>query len=136
MSTEAPPSYDAIMANLDKFLGSHPKAQEILTAIEQLPLYEKEVISEHPIEIIPLSAEQEKAFTKGAAIAISSPDGHQNLNDESIIINDAVKKIGNIFLVLTQQLSGLDKQFRNGDKGAFAPRLNRISQVSRATFMF
>lgn len=125
------------MAGLDERLGPHPKAQEILKAIEQLPEYEKVVISEHPpIEISPLSAEQEKEFTKGAATAMSSPDGHEHLNEEARRINDAVETIRNMFLSLTQQLASLDKQYNNTSSGAFAPRLVHINQGSLANFMF
>lgn len=124
------------MASLNKRLGPHPKAKEILTAIEQLPRYEKVIISEHPIEIIPLSSEQERQFTTGAAIAMSSSDGHQRLTEEASQINIVVQNIQRIFLNLTFQLSGLDSYFTSPQSGPFAPRLVRIHEVSRAPFLF
>lgn len=123
------------MASLNKRLGPHPKAEEILTAIEQLPRYEKVVISEHPIEITPLSPEQERQFTTGAAIAISSSAGHQYLTEEASQINVGVQGIQRIFLKLTMQLSGLDAEYTNPQGSAFAPRLIRIHEVGRATFI-
>lgn len=123
------------MASLNKRLGPHPKAEEILTAIEQLPRYEKVIISEHPIEITPLSPEQERQFTTGAAIAMSSTTGHQYLSEEASKINLAVQSIQRIFLKLTGQLSGLDAYYTNPQSGAFAPRLIRIHEVSRAPFI-
>lgn len=123
------------MASLNKRLGAHPKAEEILTAIEQLPRYEKVVISKHPIEITPLSPQQERQFTTGAAIAISSSTGHQYLTEEASQINVAIQGIQKNFLNLTMQLSGLDAEYTNPQSGAFAPRMTRIHDVTRAPFI-
>lgn len=87
-------------------------------------------------EIIPLSSEQERLFTTGAAIAMSSSDGHQRLTEEASRINIAVQNIQRIFLNLTLQLSGLDSYFTSPQSGPFAPRLVRIHEVSRAPFLF
>ena len=129
MSTDAPPSYDAVMQSILKRIGPNPTAKNVLKVVQALPQSEKAILAAHPIEVSPMTHEEQKNFSLGIAESMSSEEGENSIVEEANQTNRAVLNINRTFALLSQQLSGLDARYTSPQSGPFHPRLRAINNL-------
>ncbi|KAH8106624.1 hypothetical protein DFH11DRAFT_1232198 [Phellopilus nigrolimitatus] len=128
MSSDGPPSYESVVARFEQSLGSNPKPQDVLNAIDQLPQYEIGVLSSNPHEMPVLTDEQKAAFSLGVAKTISSPEAADKFKEAAVKASAACKAIEIMFTNLTVELAKIDAKNIPPKEGPFVPRLARLNQ--------
>ncbi|KAH8112506.1 hypothetical protein DFH11DRAFT_1608113, partial [Phellopilus nigrolimitatus] len=128
MTSDVPPSYESVVARFEKHLGSNPKPQEVLNAIEQLPQYEIDIIVSNAHEIPAVTAEQKAAFTLGVAKTMTSPEAAEHLKNTATKESAACKAIETMFTKLTVELAKIDAKNMPSKEGAFVPRFELLNQ--------
>ncbi|KAH8104164.1 hypothetical protein DFH11DRAFT_197390 [Phellopilus nigrolimitatus] len=128
MSSDGPPSYESVVARFEQSLGSNPKPQDVLNAIDQLPQYEIDVLASNPYEMPVLTDEQKAAFTLGVAKTMTSPEAAEHLKNTATKASAACKAIETMFTKLTVELAKIDAKNIPPKEGPFVPRFELLHQ--------
>ncbi|KAH8106619.1 hypothetical protein DFH11DRAFT_1732700 [Phellopilus nigrolimitatus] len=128
MSFDGPPSYESVVARFEQSLGTNPKPQDVLNAIDQLPQYEVDVLASNALEMPALTDEQKAAFTLGVAKTMSSPEAVEKLKIDAGNASAACKAIEIMFTNLTVELAKIDAKNIPPKEGPFVSRFEPLYQ--------
>ncbi|KAH8112493.1 hypothetical protein DFH11DRAFT_1785972 [Phellopilus nigrolimitatus] len=128
MSSDAPPSYESVVARLEQRLGSNPKPQEVLDVAKQLPQYEIDILVANAGKMADLTPAEQAAFTVGVAKTLSSQDAALELKTVSADAAASSSGIETMFISLTSTLASIDAKNIPPKEGAFVPRFKIINQ--------
>ncbi|KAH8112484.1 hypothetical protein DFH11DRAFT_1728656 [Phellopilus nigrolimitatus] len=131
MSSDAPPSYESVVARLEQRLGSNPKPQEVLDVAKQLPQYEIDILVANAIQLDDLTPAQEAALHAGMVKSMSSQDAVFSLETASDNAASACNAIETMFSNLLRMLASIDAKYTSPKEGAFVPRFERLNQAFR-----
>ncbi|KAH8112481.1 hypothetical protein DFH11DRAFT_1545834 [Phellopilus nigrolimitatus] len=128
MSSDAPPSYESVVARLEQRLGSNPKPQEVLDVAKQLHQYEIDILVDNAGKAADLTPAEQAAFTVGVAKTMSSQDAVPYLKTAATDAAAACSEIENMFINLTSTLASIDAKNIPPKEGPFVPRFKILNQ--------
>ncbi|KAH8112478.1 hypothetical protein DFH11DRAFT_1879238 [Phellopilus nigrolimitatus] len=131
MSSDAPPSYESIVARFEQCLGSNPKPQEVLNVAKQVSQYEIDILVANAGKTADLTQAEEAAFTVGVAKTLSSQDAALKLKTVAADAAAACSEIETMFTNLTSTLASIDAKNIPPKEGAFVPRFRILNQEFR-----
>ncbi|KAH8103639.1 hypothetical protein DFH11DRAFT_1749982 [Phellopilus nigrolimitatus] len=129
MSFDGPPSYESVVARFEQSLGTNPKPQDVLNAIDQLPQYEIDVLASNALEMPALTDEQKAAFTLSVAKTMSSPEAVEELKIDAGNASAACKAVEDMFTNLTVELAKIDAKNIPPKEGPFVSRFEPLYQT-------
>lgn len=129
MPSDAPPSYESIVARLEQRLGSNPKPQDVLDAAEQLPQYEIDILVANAVQLEDLTPAQTAALHAGMVETMSSPDAAPSLKTAATNAAIACNAVETMFSNLLRSLASIDAKNTPPKEGAFVPRFEILNQV-------
>ncbi|KAH8112479.1 hypothetical protein DFH11DRAFT_1728648 [Phellopilus nigrolimitatus] len=131
MSSDAPPSYESVVARLEQRLGSKPKPQDVLDTTKQLPQYEIDILISNAGKIVDMTPDQKTTFTIGVAREMSSKDAALSLRTAAADATAACSEIEVMFTNLMRTLASIDAMSIPPKEGAFVPRFRTLNQMFR-----
>jgi hypothetical protein len=129
MSSDAPPSYDSVVANLKQRIASNPHPQHVLDISSQLSQTEIDILGANVDNHPPMTAQEQADFKAGMAKALSSDEALQHIEAGAAEASEACSNIENLFSELVTKMAELDSKNSPPKQGPFTPRLRVIHDV-------
>ncbi|KAH8112477.1 hypothetical protein DFH11DRAFT_1785784 [Phellopilus nigrolimitatus] len=131
MPSDAPPSYESVVARLEQRLGSNPKPQEVIDAVNQLPQYEIDILVANAGKIDDLKPIEDPIFHAGMVKTMSTPSAASHLTTAAADAAAACNAIETMFTNSLRTLTTIDAKYPPPAGGPFAPRFRTLNQAFR-----
>ncbi|KAH8106621.1 hypothetical protein DFH11DRAFT_1232127 [Phellopilus nigrolimitatus] len=131
MSSDAPPSYESVVARFEQRLGSNPSPQHVLNAAKELPQYEIDILVANASKMADLTPDEEAALHAGMVKTMSSPEAASHLTNTAAHAASACNAIETMFTNLLITLTTIDGDHTPPTEGAFVPRFQILHQAFR-----